>query len=58
MDGINSDNYLKETRPGTVLEGIEVAFNTISTSDLEIEFDEWITFDAKPILIKTPFPAE
>ncbi|MDL2310913.1 DUF5067 domain-containing protein [Peptostreptococcaceae bacterium OttesenSCG-928-C18] len=58
MDGMDSGNYSKEVRPGTTLENIEFAFNTISTNELEVEFDEWISLDSNPVVIKTPFPAE
>ena len=58
VDGVESGNYLKEVRPGTTLENIEVSYLSISTNELEIEFDEWISFDSNPVLIKVPFPTE
>ncbi len=58
VDGVQSDNYLKDVRPGTTLENIEVSYHTISTNELEIEFDEWISLESNPVLIKAPFPAQ
>lgn len=59
MEGIDSELSMTSVRPGTKLEGLEMAFNTESENPLEIEIQAIEEmFSGKPNLIKIDYPAE
>ena len=58
VDDMESDQSMKEVRPGTTLEGIEEAFEVSSENPLEIEVQAIEEMFSDPIVIHADFPEE